>query len=305
VAQAGHPATRPYRVKALVLTIALFAVTVSLFAAASATAELAGNYAKFAQCPYNSPEAAKCLYSMTSGGEVVLGSTKVPIVNPAILQGAYTEPGKSGVSRFIDAANGISLSKASQPIPGGLLGIVAPADASPLVKAVIALFFENDLTKASASLQLARPAEEIRFNEENFGGEAGPGLALPIKVHLENPLLGPSCYVGSSFSPILWALTSGTTAPPKPNKPITGTVGEVEFKDGGGLAETKRTTLVDNAWSAPLANGCGGPLSSLINPIVNGSAGLPAVAGVNEARLDNAVAITSASTVREKAIAGS
>jgi len=291
-------------VKALVLGIALFAVTVSLVAATSATAELAGSYSKFAQCPYKNPEAAKCIYSTTTGGEVVLGATKVPIVNPAILQGAYTEPDKTGVSRFIDATNGVSLSKASQPIPGGLMGIVAPADASPLVKAVIALFFENDLTKASASLELARPASEIRFSEENFGGEKGPGLALPIKVHLENPLLGPSCYVGSSSSPIAWALTSGTTAPPKPNKPIRGTVGEVEFKDGGGLAETKRTTLVDNAWSAPVANGCGGPLSSLINPIVNDSASLPAVAGVNEARIDSAVSITSASAVREKATAG-
>ena len=56
---------------------------------------------------------------------------------------------------------------------------------------------------------------------------------MPVKVHLENPFLGKSCYVGSSSSPISWELTSGTTAPPGPNTPITGTVGEVEFLEEG------------------------------------------------------------------------
>ena len=279
----------------------LLAGIASLVVVASAAAELTGNYTRFAQCPYKDPEASKCISSTTTGGEVVLGSTKVPIVNPAVLQGAYSPPDRNGLSDFVEATNGVTLSKAPQPIPGGLLGIVPPADASPLIKAVVALFFENDLTRASATLELARPASEIVINENNLGGEIDTALKLPIKIRLENPLLGESCYVGSSGSPIYWNLSSGATAPPAPNKPITGTVGEIEFLEGGGFAETKGTKLVDNAWSAPVANGCGGPLTSLINPIVNSSAGLPAPAGINSTTLDSTISISSAASVKGKA----
>lgn len=287
--------------EAFSLALALLGGVASLLVSASAGAAPSGNYAQFAQCPYKNPAASKCIYSTTSGGEVVLGSARVPIVNPVILQGAYAESANSDVAKFIAAANGDTLSRASQPVPGGLIGIVAPPGAPPLVKAVIALLFENGLTKASASLELARPADEIRFSEESFGGESGPALTLPVRAHLENPFLGPSCYVGSSSSPLLWKLTSGTTSPPKPNKPITGTAGEIEFLEGGGLVKTKGSKLVDNAWSAPLAHGCGGPLSFLVDPLVNSFAGLPARAGVNAVSLESAVAITPAALVGEHA----
>jgi hypothetical protein len=279
----------------------LLAAIASLLLATGASAQLSGNYARFAHCPYKSPEASKCIYSTTTGGEVLLGSAKVPIVNPAILQGAYSGPDKNGISKFIGPPDELALSKAPQPIPGGLLGIAAPADAPPLAKALIALLFENDLTKASATLELAKPPSEIRFSEENFGGEAGPGLVLPVKVHLEGALLGPSCYVGSSSSPILWALTTGKTSPPKPNKPAKGTVGKIEFLEGGAFAETQGTKLVDNAFSAPGANGCGGPLASLINPLVNEVAGLPAAAGRGAVSLQSTISIASASLVGEEA----
>lgn len=299
MAQAGRAATM-FRMKIFRLAIPVFvAAVVSFVLSASAAAELTGNYTKFAQCPYGNPEASKCVYSMTTDGEVILGSKRVPVINPAVLQGAYGQPDKQGVSKFIGAANGITLSKASQPIPGGLMGLVPPENASPLVKTIIALFFENGLTGASATLELAKAPSEIGVNEGNFGGEAGPGLTLPIKVHLESPLLGSSCYVGSPSSPIIWTLTSGTTSPPKPNKPIVGTVGKFEFLEEGGLAETQGTKLVDNAWAAPVATGCGGPLSFLIDPIVNSSAGLPAPAGFNTVSLNSAISIASASSVKK------
>lgn len=301
MAQAGHVATKAYCMKAFLAVTLLLAVIASLFVTGNAMAGLTGNYARFAQCPYKDPKVSKCISSTTIGGEVVLGSTKVPIVNPTVLQGAYGPPNNKGVSKFIGATDGVTLSKASQPVPGGLLGLVPPASASPLVKAVIALLFENNLLKVSASLELARPADEIRFSEENFGGEIGPAIVLPIRVHLENPFLGSSCYIGSSSSPIAWALTSGATSPPKPNKPITGTVGEVKFLAEGALAETKGTTLVDNAWSAPAANGCGGSLSFLVNPIVNRSAGLPSPAGVSTVSLESTISIASPPSVEENA----
>ena len=97
-------------------------------------------------------------------------------------------------------------------MPGGLLGIVPPESSPPLVKLLSKFFFENGLTGINATLELAKSASEIQIS--NFRVlEEGVALKLPVKVHLENPFLGSSCYVGSSSSPIIWNLTTGTTEP--------------------------------------------------------------------------------------------
>jgi hypothetical protein len=278
----------------------LLVAIASLALTASASAKLTGNYTKFAQCPFNNPEASKCIASTTIGGEVVLGSKKVPIVNPVLLQGAYAVGDESGNSKFIGATNGVTLAKVPQPVPGGLAGLVNCKEISNfLLKVSCELTFENGVTGLNSTLELARPASEIVVNENNLGGELGTALKLPIKIRLENPFLGESCYVGSSSSPIYWNLTSGTTSPPPPNKPITGTVGEIEFLEEGRILETKGTKLVDNAWAAPGVNGCGGLFSFILDPIVNSAAGLPAAAGRNTAILVNRVFIGAAIAVAE------
>ena len=63
--------------------------------AATAQAKLMGNFIKFAQCPYTNLEVKKCLFSVTRSGEVVLGSKKVPIVNPVTLQGGAANRSKA------------------------------------------------------------------------------------------------------------------------------------------------------------------------------------------------------------------
>jgi hypothetical protein len=105
-----------------------------------------------------------------------------------------------------------------------------------------------------------------------------------VKVHLENPLLGSSCYIGSSSSPLIWNLTTGTTAPPKPNLPISGTSGKLTFVEKEEIAQFEGVKLVDNAWSAPAATGCGGFLVEyILDPIINASVGVPSAAGTNTA----------------------
>jgi hypothetical protein len=280
------------------LWVAGLAALVSLAFAASAAAKLSGNYARFANCPYKDPEASKCIYSTTVGGEVALGSRRVPISNPVVLQGAYGEEDKAGFSRFIAPTSGPMLSKASQPVPGGLAGIVPSEQSPPLVKAGIAFFFENAFTAVNATLELAGPASDIRLSEANLSGEIATALELPVKIHLENPFLGPNCYIGSQSAPILWRLSSGKTHPPPPAKPSAGTVGEVEFLEEGSMLETKGTILIDDAWQAPAARGCGGFLSFLVDPIVNRAAGLPSAPGKNVAKLENSAFITAALAVK-------
>jgi hypothetical protein len=297
MAQAPHRTMRADRRGAWLCAAGLL-ILASLALATSAGAKLSGEFTRFANCPYKDPDASKCIYSRTVGGEVVLGTRRVPILSPAILQGAYSEGDKAGFSRFIAPTAGPALSKAPQPLPGGLAGIVAPDKTPPLLEAGLALFFENPFTGAAASLELARPASEIRLSEEHLSGEKGTGLELPVKIHLQSPLLDPSCYIGSESSPIIWNLSTGTTHPPAPAKPTSGTVGKAEFLEEGSLLESKGTTLIDNAWAAPPASGCGGFLSFLIDPILNRAAGLPAAAGENLVRLDNSAFITPALAVK-------
>jgi hypothetical protein len=275
-----------------VVGAALLAVALaSLGLAGSASAKLTGEYARFAQCPYKTAGVYRCVYSPNTGGEVLLGTKKVTIEKEVVLQGGYTEPNEAegNFSKFVAATNGQTLTKAAQNVPGGLLGIVPPEKSPALVKALSAFFFENALTGVTSTLELAKPASEIRINEISLAEGLGVVLKLPVKVHLENPFLGKSCYVGSSSSPINWELRPDTTNPPLPNKPITGNPGEVEFIDEGRILKLFNVEFVDNAWSAPAASGCGGILSFLVNPIINSQIGLPSAAGKNTTRLKNTV----------------
>jgi hypothetical protein len=278
----------------------LIAALAALGLAGSAQAKLVGEFTKFTNCPYNNEKALKCVYSVTESGEVILGSKKVPIEKPVTLQGAYAEPVevKEGAEfyPFLAATNGVTLSKAPQNVPGGLLGIIPEASQPALVKALIKFFFENSLTGVNSTLELAKPATDIRVSENNLAGEIGTALYMPVKVHLENPFLGKNCFVGSSTTPIKWNLTTGTTSPPAPNKPITGSGGEGELLEGARILKLNNNKLVDNSWSAPKAAGCGGILSFLIDPIINAQLGNTS-AGYNSAELKGTLYQASAFAV--------
>jgi hypothetical protein len=290
--------------KGRVLVALLITALAAFGLAGTAQAKLTGNYTKFAQCPYANLEVKKCIVSVTTSGEVVLGSKAVPIVNPVTLQGGYgaanEEKEEAFFAKFFEASNKITLSKAPQPVPGGLAGLVNCKEISePFLRFSCELTFENGLTGLNSTLELAKPASEIRVSENNLAGETGTALQMPVKVHLENPFLGSGCYVGSSTNPIIWKLSSGETNPPAPNKKITGSAGEIEFLEEGRILVAKNNKLVDNSWAAPGASGCGGFLVELLlNPIVNSSAGLPAAAGKNTAILKGTLNVASGAAVR-------
>jgi hypothetical protein len=277
----------------VVLAAALAAMLAMLALTSSATAKLTGEFTKFQFCPVSNPEATRCLHSVTEGGEVTLGTKTVPIVNPTTLQGGTTEAGEDGFATFLAATNGVTLSKTPQPVPGGLLGLVPPESSPPLVKELLKFATENGLTGVNSTLEIAGPVSGIKVSETRLAEGLGVAIILPIKVRLENPVLGNNCYVGSDSAPIFWNLTTGKTAPPPPNESISGNPGEVEFLEEGRVLGLSGTKLVDNAWSAPAAKGCGGFLSLLIDPIINLASGLPAKAGVNTAILENTIRVTT------------
>jgi hypothetical protein len=263
------------QIRARVVGAALLVVALAaLGLAGSASAKLTGEFTKFQQCPYTNATVERCLYSVTESGEVVLGNKKVPIEKAVTLQAGFTEANeKTEFSKLVAATNGITLSKTPQSIPGGLAGIVPEASSPPLVKALIKFFFENSLTGVNSTLELAVAPSEVLISESHLAEEEHVALKMPVKVHLENPFLGKNCYVGSSSSPLTWELTTGTTSPVEPNKPIKGKLGLFEFLEEARILKIKGLSLVDNAWSAPTASGCGGILSFLVTPIINAQLG--------------------------------
>ncbi len=253
----------------------------------SATASAETVWTKFAQCPSKTTGVRKCLYSITNGGEIVLGKKTTPIVNKVILQGGVgAENEETGFEPFTAASNNETLSKAAQPVPGGLLGIVPEAGEPFLVKLLEEYFIHNKLFELNATLELAKPASEIKLSTFNLTIKEGIALSMPVKVHLENPFLGKSCYIGSSSSPIIWNLTTGPTPAAKS---IEGKAGIPELKEEGELIEIKENELVENDWKAPEATGCGGIISFLVDPIVDAEVGLPAAAETNVAKLKNTI----------------
>ena len=286
----------------LMYAAVLAAAMATLGFAASASAHT-GEFAKFDYCPSTNTEVNKCIYSVTNGGRVVLGKKNVPIVNPVTLQGGYSKATKATGfnSKFFGATNGQTLSKTPQPVPGGLTGLVNCKEITVhFLRSSCEAVFENGVTGVNATLELAKPASEIVLSEAALIGETGTALQLPVKVHLENPFLGSNCYVGSASTPLLWNLTTGTTAPPPPATPLSGSAGELEFKEEFAILQLNGTELVDNTWSAPHASGCGGFLVEyLLDPVIDNQVGLPAAAGTNEAVLQNTIDIALARVVNE------
>lgn len=246
-----------------------------------------GVFARFNDCKLSNPNVDVCLYAETAAGSFTLGKKEVPVKKPVVLQGGIEAHGNIfGPLTFVGAEDGNTLTKVPQPVPGGLLGITAPTWWPLFLQELFNETINNGFTGVNATLELAGSPSAVKLSALNILTASGIGLSLPVKVHLENPFLGSSCYIGSNSSPIVANLTSGTTSPPPPNKPISGSPGEFGAEGEGAIVVLKNNKLVDNSFAAPGANGCGGLFSFLIDPFVNSIVGVPSPAGTNTAILE-------------------
>jgi hypothetical protein len=246
-----------------------------LSVAPAASASIQHEFAKFSDCPMENPEVVLCIVSTTTSGEFKLGSKTVPITKPVILQGGLT----ANSPVLVGAADGNTLSKTALQVPGGIVGVeLLPP-----------------LTEVTATSELAGPVE-ISIVNANTGN--GVAAVLPMKVKLDNPALGATCYVGSNAEPLTPNLTTGTTNPPPPNTPISGSPGETVIGAHGQLFTITNSSLVDNAFAAPGANGCAEPLSLVVDPSVDLATGLPSAAGNNTAVLNGTLAAASVTAIQ-------
>jgi len=250
-----------------------------------------GEFAQFAECPLSQSVEA-CVFSESNGGFFEVGTKSVPLKNPVILQGGVASSGA-----FVGAENGETLSKTPQPVPGGLLGIEAPHWWPQYLQNWFNNAINEGLTGVNATVELAAPASSIELNTLNLLFETGTALSLPVKIKLDNALLGSNCYIGSNSSPIVIDFTSGETSPPEPNEPIHGSAGTLEINETGTLLTLSGGALVNNSFAAPKAHGCGGLFAFFIDPLVNSILGLPAPAGTNTAILEGVLKSAEAQAV--------
>lgn len=282
--------------RALVATMALVVSVAAIAFAAPAMAVPHGEYVPFADCPLNAPHVVTCLVSNTTSGQFTIGSTTVPINKTITLQGGLAEFEETVT--FVAAADGNTLSKTALTVPGGLLGIVAPTGWPTFLQEIFNNFINEGATGVTATAELAAPASSIHLSALALLLESGTALTLPVKVHLSNPFLGSSCYIGSNSHPINLNLTTGATSPPLPNHSIHGARGTLVQNETNSIANFVGNSLVDNSFSTPGASGCGGIFSFLVDPAVNLKLGLPSPAGHNTAILTGTVSLAEAEAVR-------
>jgi hypothetical protein len=267
------PTGRRRRRRIALATLALAMPSLAL-AAAPAMADKAfkEEFAPFTNCPVE--EAQWCVVATTTSGEFKLDLKTTEIQNPVVLQGGLA--GQTFGDQPLLAPIGVdALSKTPQEVPGGLTGL-GETIGGPVF----------------ATAELAGSPSDIVLNKGNLLAQEGTAVTLPIKVKLDNEILGPNCYIGSDAEPILLHLTTGTTSPAFPNQPISGSRGTLEGGGKGKIVKIKGNSLVDNNFAVPGANGCGE--SPLIDLVVDAGIGIPAPAGLNTAIMNGELEETAA-----------
>jgi sugar lactone lactonase YvrE len=117
-----------------------------------------------------------------------------------------------------------------------------------------------------------------------------PIIALPIKIHLQNAALGPSCFIGSDQDPIV-------LHPENTDLSNAESIGGFFTFDPDGTpnlagvdASLQITGAVqgDDTFAVPGAQGCGPNGDGSLDPLVNAVVGVPSPAGSNQLVLDDA-----------------
>ncbi len=256
----------------LVALMAAIAAVALLAPVSASAAEPKEGYKHFAGCPSpaENPNLEFCIRSEITSGHFQMGTKDVPIEKPIVLSGGYNISG----TEFGATSKG-GLIPVAQKVPGGVIGLTG-------LTWLLEFFGSEALTLYATTEAAGLP-----------GPPLSDPLSLPIKVHLTNPagLLGSNCYVGSFTNPISLKLTTQTTNPPAPNKPISGKGGKLGPGPALGILKVANAEYVDNSFAAPGASGCVltlfGFIPISINGLVNSQSGLPAAAGTNETRQVN------------------
>ncbi|GAA1360903.1 hypothetical protein [Streptomyces beijiangensis] len=279
-----RPVSTRVRVSALGAFTALS--TVMAMGTATAQTQLNGVWGSFTRCPVDHPtmlaadgmtDTALCVSSHSASGVIKLGNTTVPTGASDLQIGVVTHP--DGGSTLVSPAGG-ALVADSATLPGGLLGLMCPSNV-PVVSGVCKSITNATLNKVTATIESVNSPSDFQLLAGTTTGE--PIVTLPVRIHLQNPLLGDKCYIGSAAKPIVL----------KPQN-VTQPEASTEAFDANGTSNPDgvmgRINLTganqgDSTFTVPGASGCG---AGLLDWAVNLKTGLPAASGKNSVALNGA-----------------
>ncbi|MFG3281823.1 hypothetical protein [Streptomyces sp. NPDC048111] len=254
---------------------------------ATSATQLGGDWAPFTRCPVDSPvmlaadgraDIVQCIASHAASGSIKLGNTQV-VTGASDLQLGVVQHA-DGTNSLVAPAGGALIAD-SADIPGGLLGLMCPSDI-PVIGDICRQISNGTLNRVVATVESAGAPTD--FNLTSGATSGRPIIAIPIRIHLQNPFLGGSCYIGSTAHPIV-------LHPQNLTAPKLG----IQRFDGNGTPNTagdmNRLSLTDagqtdTTFAVPGASGCG--LAGLLDWAVNLKTGLPSAAGKNSIVLNSA-----------------
>ncbi|GAA2523521.1 MULTISPECIES: hypothetical protein [Streptomyces] len=259
----------------------------SLGTATAADPALNGEWAPFTRCPVDAAamlaadgfdKTPQCVVSTSAGGSIKLGKTTV-VTGKTDLQIGVVQ-NADGTSSVVAPPSG-ALVADSATVPGGLLGLMCPSDI-PVITSICRTLENSGLNKITATMESV--GAPYAFDQTAGVLTDLPIVTLPVRIHLENPLLGDKCYIGTASNPIL-------LRPKNLDYPEFG----MSFFKGDGTpdeaGEMSRINLTgatqnDSTFAVPGATGCGLNVG-LINAAVNAKTGLPSASGNNSLTLND------------------
>jgi hypothetical protein len=259
---------------ATIVAGSLVATAAGPASASTATGKLPKALAVFAHCPVSDAAVFLCL-SGSMGGSFTVGSQTLTTPSPATLTMGLAE-GPSGIYA------------------------VSPTDGTPALQSPPITVTIEGLPPLPGALSITATPELIgtpTVSLVNLLTETGTAVGLNLDVAINNTLLGSGCTIGSTSDPISVNLTTGTTSPPPPNQPITGSRGTTSTSTKTNVTTNTGAELVDNAFSVPGTSGCG-PFG-ILDPVLNDIEGLPSAAGNNAAVFSGSTYLVPASIIRK------
>jgi sugar lactone lactonase YvrE len=230
-----------------------------------------GAWAPFNRCPVDDPAMLAadgvntfelCLGSNSTHGSIKIGNLPTVTTGNTNLQAGLVGPNADQLTAI--------------PPPGGAL-VADPVDIP-----------NTPVGTVTAVTQSAGTPTDFNL----FAGiQTGvPIITVPIKIQLQNPALGPSCFIGSEQDPIL-------LHPQNNDFSNAQSIGGFFTFDPNGVPDLSGplTSLVisgavqgDDTFSVPGASGCGPNGDGSLDPVVNAVVGLPSPSGNNHLVLDDA-----------------
>ncbi len=261
---------------------------------------LNGDWAPFNRCPVDNPtmlaadgekSIVLCVTASSPSGAIKIGNLALPTGEGNTQFGLVGENAESETTYKVVSPWGGVISMAPVELPDGLAALVCP-DASPALRWICSGHPSgphgsgSGRTNITATVQPA--GEPSNFDLDGAVTTGIPILSIPVKIQLQNDVLGPDCYIGSDSEPIVLQLETLV--------PYTSSAFESFEADGNTATEGGpliRIALLggtdgDESFAVPGVSGCG--FRGGLDGVIDHNAALPSPAG------ENAVVMNETST---------